>query len=76
MLNDCKVLGSLYYNTTCSYPFKDVHGLHMNWDISPLNRSVWRITDLDLFFTSDLNEGCELVIKRVSKNGKYEFSIR
>lgn len=73
-MTKCNILSNLYFNT-CVYPsFKEVHGLHYNWCRSPLNRTYYRIIDLKLWFESDLKEGEIKVIKRVSENGKYDFS--
>lgn len=59
----------------CGYPpFKEVHGLHYNWNRSPISRSLYKIVDLELWFKSDFEEGGELVVKRISENGKYNFS--
>lgn len=76
MMEKMRVISNLYYSVTNSYPFKDVHGSHVGFHHiynNYISRSVWRITDLDLWFESDLKDGCELIVKRVSENGRYKF---
>ena len=67
------ILSNLYFNTTFSYPFKDVHCMNMTYIRSPMSRTSYKILDLELWFESEFKEGEELVIRRVSENGKYEF---
>lgn len=67
------IMGNLYFNITALPPFKDVLGSHINWTRSPINRSYYRIYDLKLWFESDFELGEELVVKRISENGKYFF---
>lgn len=66
-------MSNLYFNISSVYPFKDTHGSHHNWNRSPINREYYRIYDLKLWFESDFELGEELIVKRISKNGKYFF---
>lgn len=66
----CNVLDSLYYNCAAS-PYRDTR---MSYIHSIMERKYWEITDLELWFKSDFDEGCKEVINRVSRNGRYKFS--
>lgn len=77
-MKDSKVLSSLYYNT-CVYPklYNEVYNEHMTpINYNSLCRSIYHITDLDLFFESDFEDGCEEIIKRVSEKSQYNFGER
>ena len=39
----------------------------------PIDRGLWEVTDLDLWFESNLEDGCVFIIRRVSRNAKYNF---
>lgn len=73
-MKDSRVLGSLNFNS-CPYPsICNCYCDHM----TPINynnlcRSIYHITDLDLFFESDFEEGCQKEIKRVSEKAQYVF---
>lgn len=66
----CNVLDSLYFNCAAT-PYMDTR---MSCIHNIMERRYWEIIDLELWFESDFNEGCKVVIDRVSRNGKYGFS--
>lgn len=67
------VISSLYFNSASTHPFKDCLCSHKNWNRSPIDRQYYHIYDLKLWFESKCELGEELITKRVSENGKYEF---
>ena len=66
---NCKVLYSLYFRCAGT----DEYGRKMSWARSKINRTFYHITDLELWFSSDFEEGCELDVHRVSSDAKYGF---
>ena len=67
-----KIIRNLYFHMPASEDFisrMDFSNAHHH-----INRSIYEITDLDLWFESDLEDGCVLIIKRVSKSAKYNFN--
>lgn len=62
----------MYYHTP---PFDDFYS-RMDFTNAhhPIDRGIYEITDLDLWFESDLEEGCVYVVKRVGRNAKYRFN--
>ena len=73
-MKESRVLASLYFDS-CPYPsIFNGYCEHMTpINYSNLCRSIYHITDLDLFFESDFEDGCELEIKRVSEKAQYIF---
>ena len=68
------ILSSLYFNMAPYPPMKGVICEHRNCIRSSIDRSWYRITDLELWFESDFEFGEELITNRVSENGKYYFT--
>ena len=70
----CKILDGLYYNTAPSYPMKGICSEHMScFHNRTIDRQVYKIIDLELWFKSDFKEGEKLITKRISERSKYEF---
>ena len=69
-----KILSSLYHNMCAYYPFKDLIYSHRNSNRMIMERTYYRVIDLELWFESDFEDGDEMVIIRVSEKGKYEFN--
>lgn len=68
-----EIISNLYYRTTYAYPFKGMVHAHLGYSYDKMNRTVYRITDLRLWFESDFRYGEELYVYRVSSKGKYNF---
>ena len=67
-----RIIGNLYYNMPPSEDF------YSRMDFTnanhPIERGLYHVTDLDLWFESDFEEGCLYVVRRVSRNAKYNFN--
>ena len=69
----CKVLCDLYYHMPPCHDFSSRMSFYnVNHSI---NRIVYRINDIELWFRSNFELGEVCLIERVSRNAKYNFEI-